>query len=323
MPRASVIIPTYNEASKVLAAYSSVAAQTISDLEIIFVDDASQDRTIEILRSLERNDRRIRVIAQSVNRGPSVARNAALTTARGDWIAILDADDSFLSDRLERLITVGEALGADIIVDNLRIIDPATGEVKSHAVIDRKQSGFLSFVEYLEGIQGSMPYDFGFFKPIINRQWLVDRELRYRANLRQGEDVMFILDAFMLKAKIFLEMIPRYNYSLMLDWRYKAPTTNALVTDRYDLLAEATKDFHVRHAKQLTAEATHLLRQRYRLLKRVAALFAFHLARSNRDLSSALKLVCTNPICLAAGINQSRRLSALRKAQQRVFRLTS
>ena len=97
-PKVSVIIPTYNRATKVLKAIESVLAQTVTDLEVIVVDDGSSDDTGKTLE--EAFGDRIRYFAQA-NQGASTARNRGIAEARGEWLAFLDSDDIWESDKLE------------------------------------------------------------------------------------------------------------------------------------------------------------------------------------------------------------------------------
>ncbi len=97
-PRVSVVIPTYNRAKKVQGAIESVLAQTFSDLEVIVVDDGSEDDTGKVLA--ETFGDRIRYHYQA-NQGASAARNKGIAEARGEWIAFLDSDDEWERDKLE------------------------------------------------------------------------------------------------------------------------------------------------------------------------------------------------------------------------------
>jgi glycosyltransferase involved in cell wall biosynthesis len=90
MPRVSVIIPVYQTERYIAAALGSVLAQTFSDFEVIVVDDGSRDRGPDIARDF--GDRRVRIVTQA-NRGLAGARNTGIRNARGDLIALLDADD--------------------------------------------------------------------------------------------------------------------------------------------------------------------------------------------------------------------------------------
>jgi len=109
-PKASVIIPTYNRAVDVGKAIESVLAQTFSDLEVIVVDDGSSDDTGRILG--EAFGDRIRYYAQA-NRGVSVARNKGIAEARGEWIAFLDSDDLWESEKLEWQFKALERFGPE------------------------------------------------------------------------------------------------------------------------------------------------------------------------------------------------------------------
>jgi glycosyltransferase involved in cell wall biosynthesis len=103
-PLFSVIIPTFNRAKLVRRAIDSVLDQTIDDFELIVVDDGSVDDTREAIARL--TDPRIRFIALATNRGPAAARNAGIQAARGELIALLDSDDEYAPEFLERTRTV-------------------------------------------------------------------------------------------------------------------------------------------------------------------------------------------------------------------------
>lgn len=96
----SVVIPLYNKADAIVRTVQSVQAQTWADWELVVVDDGSTDQGAERVRAL--NDPRIRVLTQA-NAGVSVARNTGMLHARGNWVALLDADDYWRKDHLERL----------------------------------------------------------------------------------------------------------------------------------------------------------------------------------------------------------------------------
>jgi glycosyltransferase involved in cell wall biosynthesis len=97
--KASVIIPVYNGAEFVGSAIRSVLEQTERDLDLIVVDDGSTDDTREVVRRFD--DPRLRLIEQS-NAGPSAARNRGIAEARGEWVGFLDADDSWMPEKLAK-----------------------------------------------------------------------------------------------------------------------------------------------------------------------------------------------------------------------------
>ena len=100
----SIIVPVYNAAPYLEQTIRQVKNQTITEWELIFVEDCSTDHTKETLQRLvdEQKDARIHVIWQEKNTGAAHARNAGLAAARGRYIAFLDADDVWLPDKLER-----------------------------------------------------------------------------------------------------------------------------------------------------------------------------------------------------------------------------
>jgi len=96
----SVIIPLYNKELSVRATIQSVLDQTLSDFEIVVVNDGSTDRSLEIIKQFE--DKRIHVIEQP-NGGVSSARNKGIKESKYEWIAFLDGDDLWKQDHLETL----------------------------------------------------------------------------------------------------------------------------------------------------------------------------------------------------------------------------
>jgi glycosyltransferase involved in cell wall biosynthesis len=106
----SVVIPTYNAAMVVEAAVSSVAAQSLRDLEVILVDDASSDDTLDRARvALERHGLRHLILRQEQNGGPAAARNRGVVAATGEYVAFLDADDEWLPGKLAAQVAILDA----------------------------------------------------------------------------------------------------------------------------------------------------------------------------------------------------------------------
>ena len=101
-PLVSVIVPAFNAETVLAEALLSVQNQTYPHYEIIVVDDGSTDRTRQIAARFAGSDPRIRFFEQA-NAGSAAARNTALRHARGEWIAFLDADDTWLPAKLERV----------------------------------------------------------------------------------------------------------------------------------------------------------------------------------------------------------------------------
>ena len=107
MPLVSVVMPVYNVEQYIEQAVWSVIDQSYGNFELIIVDDQSPDNSIELIKQ-KYNDVRIRIIQQK-NRGLAGARNTGIRHANGDYIALLDSDDFWQADKLEKQIKLMQA----------------------------------------------------------------------------------------------------------------------------------------------------------------------------------------------------------------------
>ena len=92
----------YNSEKYVAESIESILGQTCSDIELIIVDDGSQDRSAEVIREYERRDDRVRLLRQDCNMGVATARNRGIEDANGEFLALMDSDDISLPTRLEK-----------------------------------------------------------------------------------------------------------------------------------------------------------------------------------------------------------------------------
>src|SRR5712692_9764325 len=127
MPKASVITPTYNRADFLRVAIASVLNQTFQDLEIIVVDDASSDRTAEVVRRF--TDELIKYIRHDINKGGSAARNTGIKNSTGAYVAFLDDDDEWLPEKLGMQVDLLENSPAEVggVYTSYMVIDRASG----------------------------------------------------------------------------------------------------------------------------------------------------------------------------------------------------
>ena len=111
----SVIMPAYNCEATLEEAVISVLGQTYPHLELLIVDDASEDGTPDICRRLAEQDKRVRYIRNKVNCGALKTRITAADNAAGEWIAFIDADDLWMPDKLEKQLKLRDGTDCDII----------------------------------------------------------------------------------------------------------------------------------------------------------------------------------------------------------------
>ena len=115
MPKVSVIVPVYNAEKYLQECVDSILRQTLTDLELILVDDGSTDSSPAICDRYAAQDLRVRVIHQA-NLGLSAVRNRGIEVAAGEWVAFVDSDDFIDANMYRTMIIAAEAEGAQLAV---------------------------------------------------------------------------------------------------------------------------------------------------------------------------------------------------------------
>ena len=124
--RVSVVVPAYRCERTVEDAVRSALNGTVRDIEVIVVNDGSDDGTAAVLERLAAADTRVRVLSLEQNGGVANARNVGARAAQADWIAFLDSDDLWEPDKLEKQLAMQRKTGARMLCTGARCID-ATG----------------------------------------------------------------------------------------------------------------------------------------------------------------------------------------------------
>ena len=120
-PLVSIVMPTYNVSDFIEEAIISVLSQSYDNIELILVDDCSSDDTIEKISSFD--DKRIILLQNEINLGPGVTRTRGLRAAKGDFIALLDADDRWYPDKLSAQVKFMQSTGAAVTYTRYDLID--------------------------------------------------------------------------------------------------------------------------------------------------------------------------------------------------------
>lgn len=146
--RISVLVPVYNVEGLLPRCLDSMLRQTINDIEIVCVNDASPDKSGEILQEYARRDPRVRIITKPQNEGLMMARKTGYENARGEYLFFCDSDDFIPDDALEKLYRAASETGADITVGAMYLSnDRGKTSPKKRGGIDGKYGE-----EYLRGI---------------------------------------------------------------------------------------------------------------------------------------------------------------------------
>lgn len=216
-PEISVIIPAYNTEEYIEKAIESALNQSISNIEVIVVDDGSTDNTVPVTKQLQVQDKRLKLLINDQNLGVSKTRNRALAEAQGNWIAVLDSDDWYARERLDRLLQVARTENADIVADDLHLI--RDGESSPWATLLRQGKAQFSSTRQVSPVYfvetdtyGKPGLHLGFSKPLFKKSFLTENNIWYNPALQGPEDFWFLLDCLVQGARFFLVPEPYYYY---------------------------------------------------------------------------------------------------------------
>lgn len=265
MAKVSVIMPAYNAAGFISAAIASVRAQTLADWELIIVDDCSSDETCACALAAAGADPRIRLISADHNGGVARARNLGNRHAQGEWIAVLDADDLFEPERLETLVRLAEAAGLDMIADNLLLVpfeDPG-GAGSPHLPFSPETLRPVDLSGWLDGNRPkSGRPNLGYLKPLIRRDFLLDRAVTYRAELRVAEDCWLVAELLAAGARFCVSGRLLYRYAVRPASLSRTPSPAA-----YAMQRPVYADFLGRYHERLSPAERAALRRHEQVLR--------------------------------------------------------
>ncbi len=122
-PLVFVIMPCFNSEQYIGRAIESVISQTYSNWQLLVIDDGSTDESVSVVRSFAEKDLRVHIIVNEKNFGTAKTRNRGFDLFRGDYAALLDSDDIWLPEKLEKQVRLAEKSRADIIYCSYRMID--------------------------------------------------------------------------------------------------------------------------------------------------------------------------------------------------------
>ncbi len=194
--KVSVIMPIYNAYDYLRVAIDSVLTQSLTDIELICIEDGSTDRSLDIIKEYQKSDHRVRILTEA-NAGPAVARNRGIERARGEYLAFLDADDFFEPTLLEKLYNTAKLDELDIAISDYDIYNSKTAKFEKR-VKNPKEDIFLEsrvvsksdwFNEIFQSTTGSA------WNKLFRRSFVVDKKLQFLTDVRTFEDVYFTVCA--------------------------------------------------------------------------------------------------------------------------------
>ena len=217
MPKISVIIPVYNAEKYIDKMINSILCQTITDIEIIIINDASTDNSLSICNNYAKEDSRIKVISKD-NEGVSKARNLGMECSKGEYIMFLDADDWVENDMCEIMYNKIKLVEADICFCNhIMEFDNRNEKINfgiSKCFVKKEEIAeevILPLIE--EKDTNKIHLRASFRSPwgkLFKRSIIIDNNIRFKPELSIGEDFIFDIEYLSLANKV--TFIDNYLY---------------------------------------------------------------------------------------------------------------
>lgn len=208
-PLVSVIIPVWNGMAYLEPCLKSIAAQTLTDMEMIVVDDGSTDGTWPLLECLAQQDARIVPVHQE-NGGVSVARNTGLERCRGEYIRFVDVDDTLPPDSMATLVEKAQANASDLVLAAYTevLLNTRTRRDlgRSEDTVDNDE-----FLRRLERYSNSFYYGV-LWNKLFRGDLIRDQQLRFVPGLPWGEDFAFMMRYCACAERISYTTTPVYDY---------------------------------------------------------------------------------------------------------------
>ncbi len=276
-----VIIAAKNASDTIATAIVSALAEPEVS-EVVVIDDGSTDATAAVAQSFDDGTGRLKVERFEVNRGPSAARNHAISISTAPLIAILDADDFFFRGRFAAML---ESDDWDLVADNIAFIQQSVSGASSMVpTLFAPEEHFLQLAEFVEGNiskRGVERGETGFLKPVIRRAFLDNHGLRYDEALRLGEDYELYVRALACGAR----------YKVIRNCGYGAIVRGDSLSGRHrteDLRQLYEADRKILATYSLTPQETAVLQEHERHIREKFELRDFLDAKSKAGLGGAM-----------------------------------
>ncbi len=200
-PLVSVILPCYNVEKYIGRCLDCLANQSLKDIEIICVDDKSNDETKNIIKRYTKNDNRIRLIELKCNSGAAIARNAGLNIARGKYIGFVDPDDYVDMNFYEKLYKSTLNNQYDVVIGNIIISEYDSGTVFINSWVQSsiKENGVIDFTTC-------------FWSGIYKHSFLKKHNIKFPDEIRYSQDCVFLTMVSLAAKSIYCVPDTFYHY---------------------------------------------------------------------------------------------------------------
>jgi CDP-glycerol glycerophosphotransferase len=221
-PLVSVIMPVYNTEEYLRECLDSLCNQTLEDIEIICIDDASTDGSLDILNHYAEKDARIKVLRNLTNNGQSISRNKGLKIAIGEYVTFLDSDDYIERDAYEILYKFAHDYNHDLVVyDAIRFNDDG---IKWKSVLHSKAGYDKSYPQTNVFQHEKLIYDTSISK-FLRNDFIQENNFKFLENVLY-EDLLFSMEV--LCASECLGICPEVKYNWRVRYGYKKSVTQSV-----------------------------------------------------------------------------------------------
>lgn len=214
-PAVSIIVPLYQCQLFLDRCICSITGQTLSEIEIILVDDGSTDESGKIADEYARLDSRVMAIHQ-LNHGPSHARNCGIKRSNGKYVGFVDSDDFAEPTMFKELYNIAVSHDADIAICNYseHTSDGSSSRVIDHGLTNSAaydRNGIVRII--IPRLASSTNFGlFSLWNKIYRTRWLLEHNILLDEALRFGEDFRFNVESVCLAEKVATIDRPLYHY---------------------------------------------------------------------------------------------------------------
>lgn len=210
-PLVGVAMPAYNAERTILEAVRSVLGQSWSELQLIVCDDGSTDGTAALLAGIE--DARLSVLRNPTNLGQGRARDRAIQATTAPWVAVIDADDRWVPDRLEKLMAAIDGPDAMVFDDLLLCHDTPSGMKPWRRLRGPSAFGSRSTLPHAVALESLITAPRLLVKPVFPAQLVREHHISH-GDRRFGEDIEFFLRLAAFGARLRYVPEPLYEYRI-------------------------------------------------------------------------------------------------------------
>ena len=258
----SIVVPAYNAEKYIETCINSIRNQSYKNIEIIIVNDGSNDSTLNIITKLKEEDSRITVISTE-NKGVSHARNTGMQVANGKWISFVDSDDWLEENFCEKLINKAKELNADYIGCGYNKI---TNDNIQKVNDDEKVLTFTKDEYLIKLLNVQTSYGLSHMKMIKTE---LAKKVKFNESLVVAEDALYNIELCEYLNKIVIYNLPLYNFRINTD----------SVVRRYD------KNYNLKYANAME-KVSKFIKEKYQNEEVITNL--------NNFIVYHLMLVCVN-----------------------------